>query len=188
MRLLCVLCFCCLWLSSQAQNMENPRKGFYFGAATGIGFLSLRPPNGSTQHESGLSLPNLKFGYLLNPRLGIGLTLPGSLYTYTGEGRKRSRGFEGMVPSVQFWLKNRWWLSSGIGVGLDAPAFYDIQNPDERKFYFGTAAIFGTGYEVFRKNNFSIDLQARLHLGSIDLPTGNQKGNSLNFLIGINWY
>lgn len=188
MRLLTVILFCSLWLSTQAQNSENLRHGFYFGAASGFGSLTLTHPQGTTQHETVLSFPNIKLGYLINPRLAIGLTLPGSLYTYAWEGRKRSRGFEGMIPGVQYWLKNRWWVSAGFGVGLDAPAFYDIQNPEERKFYFGSAAILGTGYEVFRKNNFSIDVQARVHRGSIDLPDGNQKGTSLNFLIGVNWY
>jgi len=191
MRLFLTCCFIGLLSIVSAQDHaenEFTREGFFFGAAAGVGALQLSNSNGLAHNEVSMSFPNFKFGWMLSPRFAVEMCLPGSLYTFNAEGRSRSRGFEGMVPSVQYWLKNRWWISGGVGIGLDAPAFYDIKTETERKFYFGSAALFSTGYEVIRTRKFAIDIQSRVHWGAMKIAEGNQNGTSFNFLIGINWY
>jgi hypothetical protein len=76
----------------------------------------------------------------------------------------------------------------GVGLGMDAPAFYDIKGEEERKFYFGASALAGTGYEIWRKGKFACDIQGRVHFGTAKLPNGTQKGSVVSFLIGFNWY
>jgi hypothetical protein len=164
------------------------RKGFVLGFATGVSSLRLSFPSMPAQTEASLSFPNIKIGAMLSKRTALLLYLPGSIYTFKEEGRERDRGFEGIIPSVQFWLKDRWWVLGGVGLGVDAPAFYDIQDEDERKFYFGSSVIAGTGYEVWRKGKFALDVQARVHYGSINHPQGTMEGLAFNFLVGLNWY
>lgn len=165
------------------------RKGFIFGGALGISYIQLSAPAGfSDDKQVGLSFPNLKFGAMLTPRTALLLYLPGTVYTYKNEGRERSRGFEGMIPSVQYWAGERLWLLAGVGLGMNAPAFYDIKDESERKFYFGTAALAGAGYEVFRKGRFALDVQGRIHYGQINLPDRKEKGVAFSVMVGVNWY
>jgi hypothetical protein len=71
---------------------------------------------------------------------------------------------------------------------MDAPAFYDIKDESERKFYFGGAALASCGYELWQKNHCTIDLQARLHAGFTNQPSRRVNGVSGEILVGINWY
>jgi hypothetical protein len=172
-----------------AQNQNNfERKGFIFGTALGLSSLSLKFPNKPTQSETSLSFPNFKIGAMISPKTALILYLPGSIYTYKNEGRERDRGFEAITPSLQYWFKDRFWVLAGAGLGMDAPAFYDIKNETERKFYFGGSALAGTGYEVYRKGKFALDLQARLHYGTAKFPEGTRSGLAFNLMIGFNWY
>lgn len=169
---------------------QNPveREGFLFGAAAGISAFQLNTPYHARPDAGALSFPNFKIGYMLRPNTALVLCLPGSVYTYKGPNRQRDRGFEGIVPGVQFWPTQRWWLLGGAGLSMDAPAFYDIKNESERKFYFGPGALLGTAYELWRKGNKSLDLQARLHYGRQKLPEGIQEGVAISLLLGFNWY
>ncbi len=87
---------------------------------------------------------------MITPRTALLLCLPGTVYRYKWSERERDRGFEAIVPAVQFWPCDRFWLLAGAGLGMDAPAFYDIKNEAERKFYFGGAALAGAGYQIFQ--------------------------------------
>ena len=125
---------------------------------------------------------------MISKRTALVLCLPGSIYTYKGIGRQRDRGFEGIIPSVQYWVKDRWWVLGGAGLTLDAPAFYDIKTEDETKFYFGASMLVGTGYEVWRTGKFAMDIQARLHYGKASVIEGTREGLAFNVLVGFNWY
>jgi hypothetical protein len=133
-------------------------------------------------------LPNIKIGKMVSPKTALFLYLPGSVYRYAGNGRKRERGFEGFIPAVQYWVKDRWWWQGGVGMTFDAPAFYDIQNSSERKFYFGPEGILGTGYEVWRKGKWAIDVQARMYTGVSHIPGGTRRGMAFGILVGFTWY
>ncbi|MBC8046270.1 MAG: hypothetical protein H7Y00_05700 [Fimbriimonadaceae bacterium] len=169
-------------------NASFERKGFIFGAAIGISSVSLKYPSQPTQNEISASLPNFKIGTMISNRTAVVVYLPGSIYTYEGSGRNRDRGFEAIIPSVQYWLKDRWWILGGAGLGMDAPAFYDIKNEEERKFYFGSSVIAATGYEIWRKEKFTLDIQGRVHYGSANVSEGTRNGMAYNLLVGFNWY
>jgi hypothetical protein len=164
------------------------RKGFIFGTAFGGGAIALSSDLIGEDAQFGGTFPNLKSGAMVSPKTAVVLLLPGTVYRYKWGERERDRGFEGFFPSVQYWVKDRWWLLGGTGLGMDAPAFYDIKDASERKFYFGPAAVVGTGYELWRRGRFALDLQGRAQFGSIATPEGQRKGMAFSLLVGVNWY
>jgi hypothetical protein len=191
MRSVLFYLFACCCLSANAQSPDKKpfeRKGFIFGGAVGASYINLSAPNFSSEKQLGLSFPNLKFGKMITPRTALLLCLPGTVYRYKWSERERDRGFEAIVPAVQFWPFDRFWLLAGAGLGMDAPAFYDIKNEAERKFYFGGAALAGAGYQIFQHGRFALDVQGRVHFGNINTPDGNKKGVAFSLLVGFNFY
>lgn len=184
-----IFLFSTLALSAQSKAPAPfQRKGFLIGGALGGSSIQLSANNADNETQTGLSFPNFKIGTMIAPRMALLLYLPGTVYRYSQEGRKRDRGFEGIIPSVQYWAGNRCWLLGGLGLGMDAPAFYDIKVPAERKFYFGTAALAGAGYELWRKRNMTLDLQGRVHYGRIQWPGNRYTGVAFSLLLGFNFY
>ncbi|MFN0275984.1 MAG: hypothetical protein ACKVPJ_09580 [Chitinophagales bacterium] len=185
--LLPFIMFCITSLYAQDIQLVE-REGFIFGASVGASSLCLRYPASDVQTVSAFSLPNFKFGYMVTNRTALLLYFPGSVYSYTGEGRTRDRGFEAILPSAQYWITDRWWALAGAGLGMDAPAFYDIQNEEERKFYFGGSVVLATGFELLRKGKFVLDTQGRVHYGTASLTEGTRTGIAYSILVGVNWY
>ncbi|MDX2173062.1 MAG: hypothetical protein SFY56_08080 [Bacteroidota bacterium] len=183
-----LLTFYNLVYSQSSENKLVNRKGFVFGFALGASYVNLSRPGFANHQEISGSMPNFKFGMMLNNKTALNLYLPGSLYKYKISGRERDRGFEGITITMQYWLKDRWWLMGGGGVCMDAPAFYDIKDSTERKFYFGATIIAGTGYELWRKGKFALDIQSRVQYGYTNEFYGMKKGLALNILVGFNWY
>lgn len=179
-----------LFTSSQiiGQNQPSQKSGFLFGFSMGASSQNLTLSNNISEKSTGLSLPNLKIGKMVSDKMALLVYLPGSIYDYEESGRSRARGFEAILPSTQIWIKDRFWVLGGFGLGMDAPVFFDIKSEEERKFYFGYAAAFGVGYEFVQKRNKTIDLQTRIHYGSVDTDNGNLKGLAISFLVGINFY
>jgi hypothetical protein len=189
-RLVSVFIFLSFFCSMNTQAQEQKpfeRTGFVFGAATGISTIRLSTAS-LAESQVGFSLPNIKIGRMVSEQTAIILCLPGTLYKYKGSGRQRDRGFEGFIPSVQHWVNQRWWILGGAGLTFDAPAFYDIKREDETTFYFGASVLAATGYEVWQKGSYAIDVQTRVHYGSANVPEGNKTGLAFNLLIGFNWY
>lgn len=164
------------------------RKGVVFGIASGIANSNLNFPS-KNQNNTNLAL-NWKIGYSLNPKLALLLNGSVSIYEYDLTDRKRLRDFGGIFASGQYFITNRFWTLAGIGLGTDAPVFYDLEpeNEIETKYYFGFGAISSIGYEIFQKKNFSIDLQARINYSHVKLPIGNTGGFTTALLLGINLY
>lgn len=188
MRAIFSTCFILCLTTAFSQQTDFQRKGFIFGVSVGTATTRLTTAALPTQKQSSFSLPNIKVGTMLTPRTALILYLPGSIYSYKESGRVRDRGFEGIIPSLQYWVKDRWWLLGGAGLTLDAPAFYDIKDETERKFYFGPSVVLGTGYEVWRKGRFALDIQSRVHYGTANVPQGKKEGLAFNFLLGFSWY
>ena len=172
-------------LDAQIPQVNPDKHGFLFGVALGGGALHLME-SGHSSTSFSASIPNLKLGYMLNPKCALQLILPGA--TYTSEGK--DRGFEGIVPAVQYWVKDKWWVMGGIGLTLDAPAFYTVKDPATAEFNFGFPAFSAaTGYELFQKRRLIIDVQYRLFYGKVDLDNGDiKKGIANMILLGFNWY
>lgn len=169
-------------------NLDNKpveRKGFVIGVGLGAGALTLNT-NDTIQTSFSTTLPNIKIGYMLNKRLALLALLPGANYKYND----KDRGFEGVIIAGQYWIKDKWWALGGTGLTFDAPAFYTVKNPKTAGFYTGVPAFtFATGYEVWQKGRFAIDLQYRIFLGKSNLPNnGQREGLSNMFIVGFNWY
>lgn len=161
------------------------RKGFVIGLGLGAGALTLNT-NDTTKVGFSTTFPNIKVGYMLSKRLALLALLPGANYKYYG----KDRGFEGITIAAQYWLKDKWWVLGGTGLTFDAPAFYTVKDPKTAGFYTGFPAFtFATGYEVWRKGRFALDLQYRIFLGKSNLPNnGQREGMSNMFIVGFNWY
>jgi hypothetical protein len=174
-------------LSANAQT-DMSRKGLVFGFSAGIANSKLKFPN-ENQNNSNLVL-NWKIGYMLNPKLALLLNGAVSIYEYDLTDRKRLRDFGGLFASSQYFVSDKLWILGGIGIGTDSPVFYDLkpENTIETKYYSGIGAISSVGYEIFRKKNFALDLQARINYSSVNLPIGKLNGFTTALLLGINLY
>ena len=166
-------------------SKPTERKGFVFGLGLGAGALTLNT-NDTVQTTFSTTLPNIKIGYMISNRLALLATLPGANYQYN----RKDRGFEAVIIAAQYWLKDNWWVMGGTGLTFDAPAFYTVKDPNIAAFYTGVPAFsFATGYEIWHKGRFALDLQYRIFLGKSNLPNDRQReGVSNMFIVGFNWY
>jgi hypothetical protein len=178
-------------IHTQAQTQTIQREGFNFGFSAGVGYIFQYVPAEPPLRKSiAQSWPNILLGWMINPKLSVNVLLPGTLYKNTWNGRPRYRGFEGAMPGLQYWVTNRWWIGGNAGLGLDAPAFFDlnVENTDERKYYGGYGFVFSSGYEFWQTSRFSMDARVRVHYNNVPLPGGRQSGLSANALLGVSWW
>ena len=171
---------------AQTQINETPttQKGFMIGIGLGAGVLSLKT-NTISQAAFSTTLPNIKVGYRFNKSVAILALLPGATYIYLG----KTRGFEALMVAAQYWVQNRWWILCGGGLTFDAPAFYTVKDPKTAGFYTGFPAMtIATGYEIWHRKHFSLDLHYRMFYGTSHLPNkGLREGISNMLLFGFNW-
>jgi len=180
---------CLLSLSVFTQNKNEPiRKGAVFGFSTGIANSNLIFPT-KKQNNTNLAL-NWKVGYMLNPKLALLINGAVSVYEYDLSDRKRLRDFGGVFASAQYFISDKFWVLGGVGIGTDAPVFYDLkpENTVETNYYSGLGIVSSVGYEIFRKKNFALDIQARINYGNVNLPIGKTNGFTTALLVGINLY
>jgi hypothetical protein len=170
---------------TEPENINVERKGFMIGFGLGAGILELKT-KGVHTNDFSMSLPNIKVGYSLSDKLALMFYLPGAAYKFNG----LARGFEAFCFNAQFWAKERWWIMAGTGLTFDAQAFYTVKDPKTAEFYTGLPAIiFGTGYEIYRKKKFTVDLQYRFFYGQSKIGNNETRlGISNMFIIGMNWY
>ena len=187
LRMVSILALCnTLGYTQQIKTTE--RKGLMFSFSTGVGNSRLAFA-GNKQSNTDLAL-NWKIGYMLNPKLALLINGAVAIYDFNLSGRPRKRDFGGVFPSVQYHLNNKWWVLGGIGLGTDAPVFYDLKpdNQDELKYHSGFGGITAIGYEICKRKNIAVDLQARYNYSKVNLPTGAIQGNNIALLVGINFY
>ena len=179
-----VLCFSIAEVKSQSRVN---RKGILFGAALGASTLHLR----SAQQVNSTDLAiNWKVGYVLTPKLAVLLNGAVSIYDSDRQGRTRKRDFGGLFPAVQYFPARRVWVLGGVGVGTDAPVFYDLnpENKEETKYYSGLGGVAAIGYELYQKGNFTLDVQGRVTYGSVQVPQGSLNGLTTGLLLGFTFY
>ncbi len=186
--LVIIFTFCSLAVLGQADSAPMQRKGFVFGVGIGGGVVSISDSNQEIPFEEakgGISLPNLKLGWMVNDRLAILATFPGMIYEYEG----KDRSFDAFIPTVQYWVKDRWWINGGVGLAMDFPAFYEVDDFKEEAWNFGGAVAFSTGYELVQKKNFALDLQTKVHMGRVYLDNEEHRdGVAFTIGLGFNWY
>ncbi|MDF9797926.1 hypothetical protein OKW21_003189 [Catalinimonas alkaloidigena] len=185
MKKLILILICLLpMFSISAQNQQPIRKGFSIGASVGLGVLHFTQGGGDANTGADLSLPNLKLGWMINEKIGVFLNAPGQIYREKG----RDRSFEGLIPAVQYWPANAWWISGGAGLGMDFPAFYDVENIEDKAFNFGKGVLLSAGYEVIQGKKWAMDVQAGLFMSSVHLDEGQRDGASFTLALGFNFY
>ncbi|MDF1695780.1 MAG: hypothetical protein P1U56_08120 [Saprospiraceae bacterium] len=178
-----------LSLVGQETNQSFERKGFVIGFNVGGGVSSISDSHGEVpfdEVQGGISLPNLKIGWMLNERAALLASFPGILY----EEEDKDRSFDAIIPSLQYWLIDNWWINGGVGLAMDIPALYesDLENKD---WHFGGAISIGTGIELIQKKNFSLDISSNLLLGRVNIDDGESQhrdGAVFTVGIGFNWY
>ena len=178
-------------LNGISQNQDNPieRNGFVIGFSLGSGLIHISDSNTDAPFEVSngvFSFPNLKVGWMLNSKTAILASYQGAMYEKNG----KDRSFDAILPSLQYWASNRWWLNMGLGLAMDTPAFYekDIENED---WNFGGALSVGTGIELKQTRNYALDLSSSLLLGGVKTnegENGQRGGVVFSITLGFNWY
>ena len=176
-----------------AQNNSNTqsdfkRDGFMIEFGLGGGIISIEDnagPQGFDDAQGGGTFPELKLGYMLNNRLAITVSAPGMIYTFNDN----DRHFGGIIPSVQYWVKDRWWIHGGAGLAIDSPALYDIKDNVNDDWNTGIAVMASTGYEVYRKNKFALNVQSKVLLGGVKLDNNiDREAVQFSLGIGFSWF
>ncbi len=179
--------FCTLLSFGQNETSLIERKGFVFGFGVGGGVISISDSGQEepfSEAQFGGSFPNLKIGWMVNDRLAILGLYSGLSYEY----QDKDRTFDAFMPSVQYWLQNRWWVNAGAGLAMDFPAIYE-DNIKHEDWNFGGAVAFSTGYELVQKKKFALDLQTQVMMGWSNLDNGDDRDAVvLSIGIGFNWY
>lgn len=189
MKNLIIVALLLFTFSSYAQNSTSSieRKGFVIGIGVGVGAATISDGDkGSFEStQGGLSLPDLKLGWMINDRLAIIGTGPGMTYDYEG----KDRNFGAIIPTVQYWVKDQWWINGGFGLAMDSPALYDIDDIKNEEWNFGFAVSASTGYELVQKKNYALDLHAQVHLGRIPMDNDlHRVGAAVSVGVGFTWY
>ena len=156
---------------------------FIIEFSVGGGLISLEDSEGIQTFDTSQGtfvLPDLKLGYMLNEKLAITAAMPGNIYEF----QDNDRHFGGFIPSLQYWVKDRWWIHGGIGLAIDSPALYDIKDNVNDDWNFGCAVMASTGYEIYKKKNFALNVQSKLVLGRASLE-GDAHRDAVIFNIGL---
>ena len=170
-----------------AQNTTSEtttqRDGFIFEFVVGGGVIGIEDSAGIQTFDDAQGtfvFPDLKFGYMLHEDLAITAALPGNIYKF----QNNDRHFGGFIPSLQYWIQDRWWVHGGFGLAIDAPALYDIEDGVNDDWNFGCAVMASTGYEVYKKKNFALSVQSKLVFGRASLE-GDAHRDAVLFNVGL---
>lgn len=175
-----------------AQNADSEtrtqRDGFIFEFVVGGGIISTEDSAGIQTFDTSQGtfvFPDLKFGYMLNEKLALTVSLPGNIYEF----QDNDRNFGGFIPSVQYWVKDRWWIHGGIGLAIDSPALYDIKDNVNDDWNFGCAVMASSGYEIYKKKNFALNVQSKVVLGRASLEGDTHRDAVIfNVGLGFSWF
>ena len=171
------------YAQSTDSEITTQRQGFIFEFTIGGGIISIEDSAGIQTFDKSQGtfvFPDLKFGHMLNENLAITLSMPGNIYDF----QDNDRHFGGFIPSLQYWVKERWWIHGGIGLAIDSPALYDIKDNENDDFNFCCAVMASTGYEIYKKKNFALNVQSKLVLGRAFLD-GDAHRDAVIFNVGL---
>lgn len=186
LSLVVLILFSLLSIKQRAQDTPN-REKFIFEFSVGASVITLENSNGTQtfdKSETSMSFPDLKFGYMVKENLAITASLPGSIYSFEGN----DRHFGGIIPGVQYWFSNKWWVNGGIGLAIDSPALYDINDANE-DWNYGKLVSAGIGYEFYQKEKFAMNVQSKLIMGRVNITNGQHRDAvSFGLSVGFNWF
>ncbi len=177
-------------LTTKQETIE--REGFVFGFGVSSGIISITDSNQENPFDDtqgGIGFPNLKFGWMVDDRLAILGTLSGMNYEYQYEDEDKDRRFNTLVPTVQYWVKDRWWINGGVGLAMDFPALYEVDEVRDEEWNWGYAFSASTGFELTQRKRYTLDLQTNFQYGKTFLD-GDEHRDAVVFSVGLgfNWY
>ncbi|MCA9733170.1 hypothetical protein KC799_13620 [candidate division KSB1 bacterium] len=181
-----ILSICSL---AYGQNQSSHRSGLFFGNSIGISRTSHHFPYDS-QINSDLAL-EAKIGYFIKPDFALTLITNPSIYNYNGSNRERKREFGVLAASAQYWFgSKKTWILGGIGLGVDAPVFYDVkpEGDGETKYFTGFGFVSSIGYEFYKWKKLVFDAEARVTYRNVEMEEGKTTGTSIALLLGFNFY
>ncbi|MCT4666080.1 MAG: hypothetical protein N4A45_12700 [Flavobacteriales bacterium] len=188
-KVLIGLLFSLFIIKSQAQETAvkvATRKGMLVEFSLGYGnirFFDSKKTTGFDKSQGSFTFPDLKLGYFLNENTALTLSKLGVIYDENG----RDRHFGALLPGVQYWLMDSWWIHAGIGMSIDGSALYDIKKGDE--WHYGCAVSLSTGREFFKTKNFALSMQSRILLGRAFLPNeAHLDAITFGFGFGFSWF
>lgn len=181
-----LLCTTISIAQNNQKDVEHTREGCLFEIGLSGGIISIEDSEGIQTFDvakGAIGFPELKLGYMLNDNLAVTAVMPGMIYEFNNN----DRHFGGFIPSVQYWVKDKWWIHGGLGLAIDGPALYDINNAND-DWNFGCSVMASSGYDIYKKNNFTFNLQSKLILGRAFLE-GDAHRDAISFSVGvgINW-
>ena len=190
LKMTCVAFALCssITYAQNTNGVTTEREGFIFEFVVGGGLVSIEDSAGIQtfdESQGTFVFPDLKLGYMLNEKLAVTIAVPGSIYEFQGN----DRHFGAVIPSLQYWVKDRWWIHGGIGLAIDSPALYDIEEDINDDWNFGCAVTASTGYEIYKKKNFALNLQSNVVLGRAFLE-GDAHRDAVTFNVGVgfSWF
>ncbi|MCU0647761.1 MAG: hypothetical protein MUF00_07180 [Gemmatimonadaceae bacterium] len=169
-----------------AQRRALEATGPTFGFALGFSRAVLRTSPTSTWTGVDVAFA-WRAGYQVSDRVSLLLVGSGATYRHTGPGRARRRGFETLMPMVEYRVDDRLRLSAGGGLQLDAPVFFDVRpsQPDETRYSVGLGGALAASYAVVTGDAVDLDLHTRWNIGRVAVPHGTLRGNALSMLLGV---
>lgn len=126
-------------------------------------------------------------GWQANRRIALLLAGTSGLYPAPVSGRTRRRGFETLMPTLEYRAADGFRVQAGAGLQLDAPVFWDPAplTPTSPRFSRGLGVVLGASYAPVRHGHFAPELRARWNAGYADLPQGRERGRAAAVLVGV---
>lgn len=170
-------------------DSAKPRK-LVFGLAAGTAY-SYQTFAGRAQENADFAL-QIEGGVRLNKRFAVLISSSVSTYLYQGVvGRPRKRDFGVLSVAFRYAPMERFSLTGGAGLGVDAPVFFDMESPDKNKeetrYYAGPGCMGSLAYTFYRTRFISLDVRTRLSWRQVMAPDGRVGGISTALLIGLNF-
>ena len=178
-----VLLTAILWAGPAAAETApaGDRKGFLIGF--GVGFGATYPCD---------SCPSFAGSFYVGAMTTRNVAVVADIGVVGGDadrdlsevGSSRGLGLATFTLGIQFWPQKRFWLRTGVGIGVPIDSQWDNTDEDFDHHFDdhhdrSWAGIVGAGYEVTRKGRFVLDLEARGAFAS--------KQQAISLGLGFNW-
>ena len=128
-------------------------------------------------------------GGMLSERLALMLELQANGQTIgeTPYGETATLVQLGAMGAAQYWITPQFWLKGGIGAAHLQVDYQDFYGPTgEEHVGDGVAFLAAGGYELLSARNYSIDLQARLFVGTYNAIDDQITSGTIG--VGLNWF
>jgi len=174
---LAAMLLCALPVAAETAK-AGPRDGFIIGF--GVGFGATYPCD---------SCPSFAGSFYVGAMAARNVAVVADFALVGGDADRspadlsssRGLGLATFALGIQFWPHERFWLKTGVGIGVPFDSEIDDWDHDtlDNRYDRSWAGIVGAGYEVTRKGRFGLDIQARGAFAS--------DHQSVSLGLGFNW-